>query len=53
MEDETTAPSSVLHKAEGQGLSFSLQMTHISEKQGRGLKCVACVLEVCFTVWPA
>lgn len=43
-EDETATASSVLHKAEGRGLSLSFNMTHISEKQGRGLKCVACVL---------
>lgn len=45
--NEKVAASSVLHKAEGRGLSLSFHMTHISEKQGRGLKCVACVLLGC------
>lgn len=49
-EDETAAASSAPHKAEGQGLSLSFHMTHVSERQGRGLKSVPCVLEVCVDV---
>lgn len=43
MEGKAAAASSVLHKAEGQGLFLSLFTWLITEKQGRGLQHVTCV----------